>query len=84
MSTTGNRTTNIKTTITEHHVRAVVKEKSNLKDVPFDATFFDLGLTNAHLQQVQARLGKMFNRTVSTIFFTDTVYTLTDRINGKH
>lgn len=84
MPTPTNTTTKPAPSITEHHVRAVVKEKSNLKEVPLDATFFDLGLTNAHLQQIQARLSKLFNRTVSHIYFTDTVYTITDRINGKH
>jgi hypothetical protein len=72
-----------KTTITAQDVRAVVKVQTNLKDIPMDATMHHLGLTNAQLQQVQSRLIKMFNRTVSTIYFSDTIYTLTDRINGK-
>ena len=84
MSTTANRTAYTKTTITAADVRGVVKAQTHLKDVPFDATFRDLDLTNAQLQQIQSRLIKIFNRTVSTIFFSDTIYTLTDRLNGKH
>jgi hypothetical protein len=72
-----------KTTITAQDVRAVVKVQTNLKDIPMDATMHHLGLTNAQLQQVQSRLIKMFNRTVSNIYFSVTIYTLTDRINGK-
>lgn len=84
MSTTANRTAFTKTTITPADVRGVVKAQTHLKDVPFNTSFRDLDLTNAQLQQIQSRLIKIFNRTVSTIFFSDTIYTLTDRLNGKH
>lgn len=75
------RTTKPKTEIKDTDVRAIIKLQTNLKDVPLNATFNELGLTNAQLQQVQAKLIKTFNRTVGTIFFSDTIYTVTQRIN---
>ena len=49
--------------------------------MPLNESFASLNLTNAQLVAVQSRLAKIFNRTVSTIYFQDTVYTLTDRLN---
>lgn len=84
MPTSTNRTTKPTTEIRETHVRAIVKVKTNLSDIPLNATFHDLGLTNAQLLQVQTKLIRTFNRTVGTIFFSDTIYTITQRLNGKN
>lgn len=68
-------------TITPDAVRAVVLSQTRLQTMPLNEPFASLNLTNAQLVAVQSRLAKIFNRTVSTIYFQDTVYTLTDRLN---
>lgn len=70
-------------TITPDQVRAVVLAQTSLQSFPLNEPFINLGLTNAQLVAVQAKLAKLFNRTVRTIYFKDTVYTLTDRLNEK-
>ncbi len=72
------------TTITENTVKTVVKETVRAAEpFPMNMSFHELGLHNADLVRVQQRLAKVFNKTVSTVFFTDTIYTLTERLNGK-
>ncbi len=70
--------------ITPERVRAVFITETKLKDVPLNVEFHDLGATNQNLKQLQGRLAKEFNKTVSTIYFRDTIYTLTDRLNAKN
>lgn len=70
-------------TIDENHIRAIVKKIGKLSDCPMDVSMRDLGLDSAQLQRIQFEFTKHFNRTLETIFFRDTVYTLTDRLTKK-
>lgn len=70
--------------ITTNHVAALVKAEGRLASAPHNETMHELGFTNTQLVKIQARIAKAFNKTVSTIFFTDTIYTITDRLNGKY
>lgn len=67
--------------ITAPRIAALVKSVAQLKTAPNDASLYDLGFTNDQLRTLQNRISKQFNKTVSTIFFQDTIYTLTDRLN---
>lgn len=69
--------------ITTNHVAALVKAEGKLATIPHNETMMDLGFSNEQLRRIQTRIAKTFNKTVSTIFFIDTVYTITDRLNGK-
>ncbi len=66
--------------ITDNTVQTVVKNTMKLEVVPMNISFHELGLHNADLIKVQQRLAKTFNKTVSTVFFTDTIYSLTERL----
>lgn len=70
--------------ITTNHVAALVKAEGKLQAAPHNETMHELGFSNEQLRKIQMRISKAFNKTVSTIFFIDTIYTITDRLNGKH
>jgi len=70
--------------ITTNHVAALVKAEGKLQSAPHNETMHELGFTNEQLRKIQLRIARAFNKTVSTIFFIDTIYTITDRLNGKH
>lgn len=71
-------------TITSNHVAALVKAEGKLQSAPHNETMHELGFSNDQLRKIQLRIAKCFNKTVSTIFFQDTIYTITDRLNGNH
>lgn len=64
-------------------IRAIVKAEGKLVDVPMSCNMHELGLSNDQLKSIQRRCLRMFNRTVSIIYFSDTIYDITDRINKK-
>lgn len=69
------------TTITPEDIKALIKSELSLKqDFPMDMNFHELGFTNQQLKRIQMRFVKSLNRTVSTIFFSDTILTLTARL----
>lgn len=69
--------------ITPEKICALVKSELHLKNVALDESFHDLGCTNADLLKIQNRINKAFARTVSTIYFIDTVYSITERLTTK-
>lgn len=69
--------------ISDTRVRSIIHSCLNRVDVPMNVSFNDLGFSNSDLQNIQRALVRHFNRTVGTIFFADTIYSLTERLNGK-
>lgn len=69
--------------IEEQRIRAIVKSVGKLADCPMGATMIELGLKNSDLQKIQQMILRHYQRTVSDIFYLDTVYTITDKLNKK-
>ena len=69
--------------IESERIRAIVKSVGKLAECPMDATMSQLGLKNADLQKIQHMILRHYQRTVSDIFYMDTVYTITDKLNKK-
>ena len=74
---------NYTTTITPEKICALIKSEMKLAELPMNESFYDLGFTNADFIRIQNRINKAFARTVSTIYFIDTVYSITDRLTAK-
>jgi hypothetical protein len=73
------------TTIDEARVKALIKKEIRSKqDFPSNETLSNLGCTNAQLLAIQRSFSQAFNKTVATVFFSDTVYTLTDRLKEQY
>lgn len=66
--------------ITEAKVRAVVKSALNLAEAPMNKTMHELGCSNADLVKIQQRFARAFNKSVSTVFFSDTIFSLTEKL----
>lgn len=69
--------------ITPETMRSIIKAETKLAEIPMNCTMQELGLTNAQLEAIQRRCLRMLKHTPSIIFFRDTVYDITDRINKK-
>ena len=68
---------------TPETIRSLITTELRLKDLPMNLSFHEAGLSNNDFQRITVLLNKKFQRTVATIKYSDTVYTLTDRFNGK-
>jgi len=69
--------------ITPESVGTIVKRIGKLSEAPMSVELNDLGITSEGLRKIQIAFSNHFNYTVSEIFFSDTIYTLTDRLNKK-
>jgi len=69
--------------IEPERIRAVIKSVGKLSDCPMGASMHQLGLKNADLQKIQYMIARHHQYTVSDIFYSDTVYTITDKLNKK-
>ena len=69
--------------ITDNQLQSIIKTTCRLQQVPMNATFNELGLSAAQLQKVQKRFIDIFHRTTKDLKFSDTVYTVTEKLNGK-
>ena len=69
--------------ITPERIRSLVKSELKLVELPMNESFHNLGASHAQLIGIQNRLNKTFGRGVSTIFFTDTVYSIHEKITTK-
>lgn len=61
----------------------VIKERFRLAQLPFDLTLADAGLKHEDLITLHQLLARKFYRAPKSVMFTDTVYTLTEKINDK-
>lgn len=69
--------------ISEATVRTVIKNTLNLKQAPMNESFYELGCSNADLIKIQQRLARVFNKTVSAVFYNDTIFSLTERLTKQ-
>lgn len=69
--------------ITTERISALIKSELQLQELGIDETFLNLGFSHDDLIKIQTRIAKAFSRTVSTVFFTDSVVSITRALNTK-
>jgi hypothetical protein len=69
--------------ITQTEVQSIVKSVCRLADVPMNENFKNIGLSSVQLQNIQKKFIDVFKKTTKDVKFSDTIYTLTDKLNGK-
>lgn len=69
--------------ISPESVSSIVKRIGKLKEAPMNLELNDMGFNNEGLRKIQIAFTTAFNFTVADVYFTDTIYTLTDRLNKK-
>lgn len=61
-------------------VASIVQDVTGIVNIPLTEQFVDLGITNFQLQRIQISFVRNFNRTVTSLKFSDTVQSVTDRL----
>ena len=69
--------------VTSATIAHVIKERFAIAHLPFDLTLVDAGLKHDDLLTLHQLLARKFYRAPKDVKFTDTVYTLTDKLNDK-
>jgi len=70
-------------TITPETIRSLIKSELRFEDLPMNVSFEQLNLSSTDLKKIQIRLIKSLNKTVPSIFFIDTVYTIHEKLTSK-
>ena len=68
--------------IKAEEVRGLVKRTAKLEQCPLNENFQALGLTQEQMNNVCRALLRNYQRTVPVIAYSDTIYTLTDKLTG--
>lgn len=63
-------------------VKFLVSQEFNIKQVPLDETFGTLGASMGQLNALRNALTPTFNKSC-VVLFSDTVYSLTDKLQGQ-
>lgn len=71
------------TEITAEKICALIKSELKLTQLPMDQTFHKLGFSHGELIRIQNRIAKAFGRTVSTVFYGDSVNSINDKLTSK-
>ncbi|NOS93178.1 MAG: hypothetical protein HOP30_14755 [Cyclobacteriaceae bacterium] len=69
--------------VTSATIAQVIKTRFRLVQLPFDLTMTDAGLKHEDLLTLHQLLARNFYHAPKDVRFTDTVYTLTEKINDK-
>ncbi len=67
---------------TPNEICSLIKKLMRIEDLPLNCSFSDAGFSNSDLLKIQSGLAKRYHKTAARIDYSDTTYTLTDKMNG--
>lgn len=69
--------------ITEERIKAIVKRELKIVEVPMNVGLGDLGASHTNLISIQNKICTTFGRTVRSLRFIDTIYTIHEQLTTK-
>ena len=64
-------------------IQRIIKRKLGIEQCPFNETLADLGAKEGHCLLIEQSIQTQHNATAKGITLRDTVYSITDKVNGK-